>query len=81
MSEGPISQWWKSHEPAKVSTANAERVCFLRHETKAAYCGRKKVRVTVTRSEVKCADCRAALHADQLAAVHSSPDSGTRPDA
>lgn len=76
MSEGPISQWWKSHEPAKVSTANAERLCFFRPETKSAYCGRKKVRVTVTRSEVKCADCRAALHADALAGVRTSPNSG-----
>lgn len=77
MSEGPIAQWWKSHEPERVSTPNSERVCFFHPTAGSAYCGRKKVRVTVTRSEVKCADCRAALHADQLASVRNTPDSGS----
>lgn len=76
MSEGPISQWWKSHEPERVSTANSERVCFVVPPATKTYCGRKAVRVTVTRSEVKCADCRAALHADSLASVRPNTGDG-----
>lgn len=66
MSEGPIHQWWKSHTPAKVSTANADRVCALRLLT-ASYCGRKSRGASALTSDwesVTCADCHAALRAD-----------------
>lgn len=74
MSEGPIAQWWKAHEPARVSTPNARRTCYQAPGATAAYCGRRLYASTTHAPGVKCADCLAAMRAD---GVPVSADSGT----
>lgn len=64
MSEGPISQWWKSHEPEKVSTPNSKRVCYKKIHQPRAYCGRKPTVAFDDQSKVTCSDCLAAMRAD-----------------
>lgn len=75
MSEGPISQWWKSHEPAKVSTSNSSRVCFKKIHQPRAYCGRRPAIAFDDHSKVTCADCVAAMRADGIHASQNSEES------
>lgn len=62
MSEGPISQWWKSHTPERVSIAEKDRVCA--RSQGRGYCGRRKAPKADAWSKVTCPDCRAAYRAD-----------------
>jgi hypothetical protein len=62
MSEGPISQWWKSHAPERVTIADSKRVCMGQHGR--GYCGRRSAPLTQAWSKVTCPDCRAAYRAD-----------------
>lgn len=71
MSEGPISQWWKSHEPAKVSTPRSKATCYQKPGMSTAYCGRRLYASTTHAPGVTCADCAAAMRAD---GVLSTPD-------
>lgn len=65
MSEGPITQWRKSHQSPRVSSSNATRVCFTTGVTvRRAYCGRVGKTTTQELEKVTCSDCRAALAAD-----------------
>jgi len=66
VSEGPIRAWRKSHEPARVSTPNAARVCYQAPGSPRAYCGRRLMASTTRMTGASCADCAAALHADGL---------------
>jgi hypothetical protein len=65
MSEGPIHQWRAGHHVSPVSTPNAARICFTTAALRRrAYCGRVAKVTTEQRSKVTCADCTAALNAD-----------------
>lgn len=67
MSEGPIKKWRESHQPPVVSTTDVDRVCLVRVIDQRASCGRKlrPGHHTTYRDEMSCADCSAALRADQ----------------
>lgn len=66
MSEGPIKREREAWEPPRVSTPNKDRVCFRAESSlPVTYCGRRPVRVTADLAAVNCADCTAALRADE----------------
>lgn len=73
MSEGPISQWWKSHEPAKVSTPRSRATCYQKPGMSIAYCGRRLYASTTSPAGVTCADWVAAMRAD---GIQASPTEG-----
>jgi hypothetical protein len=65
MSEGPISQWWKSHAPQEVTTPRSASKCFIQPPKLSPYCGRRKVTtVTFVAAEATCSECLAAMAAD-----------------
>lgn len=72
MSEGPIKQWWRSHEPTKVSTPNSSRVCYQAPGASRAYCGRQLRASTTNVRGGNCSDCAAALRADGILPADSS---------
>lgn len=48
-----------------LSTKNSDRVCFSGTGTGVAYCGRRNSRIDDTNRAATCADCFAALRADE----------------
>jgi len=65
VSEGPIKAERDAWKPARVSTADADRVCLVIPPARRTYCGRRSPRATtVSLSQVRCSDCSAALRAD-----------------
>lgn len=60
----PIDQWWKSQLPPR-STSASKRVCAA-NRYGIAYCGtRRNAGVSTNPAAVTCADCQAAIAADQ----------------
>lgn len=60
----PIDQWWKSHRPVR-STSASTRICAASRYG-IAYCGtRRNAGVSTNRAAVTCADCIAAIAADE----------------
>lgn len=51
----------------RVSTTDKDRICLLREQR--AYCGRRGKGATPFPSRVTCADCQAAVRADEAAAA------------
>lgn len=67
MSEGPIKAERDAWKPPRVSTTDTDRVCFIEPLSPRTYCGRRPKRTTDLITHTTCADCRAALRADQRA--------------
>lgn len=71
MSAGPIAAERASHRVPRASTPNVSRVCLAGPAGPAGrprYCGRLQSRSIVSAlAEVSCADCLAAVRADQEA--------------
>lgn len=65
MSEGPIKAWRDSWKPPAVSTRDSERACYMKLGQVRAYCGRKPKVAFDDVARVTCADCLAAIRADE----------------
>lgn len=64
MSAGPIKAWRNSWIPARVSSTDVERACYMKHSQPRAYCGRKPKVAYDDWAKVTCSDCLAAGRAD-----------------
>ncbi len=64
MSEGPIRKWRDGFKVPPTST-NPKTATHMQGTDGRAYCGRRTINTTLILGDVTCADCRAAITADE----------------